>query len=190
MINFTLRDVAIKQLIIALKVFTILIFAVAFFCFFKSIEGSLVAEIITAALIIFVFILLIGVLFPNLHNKEEKDEESEVEQCSISALFFLFILVIIKCFFITFFYDEFMARLSEILPYLCGYALIYVLVVAFHLLSKKMKVGYPEGLIDEYQKASEQKGEDVKLFTNDSGVLPNISDLDKNITKNINIKSL
>ena len=53
-----------------------------------------------------------------------------------------------------------------------------------------MKVGYPEGLIDEYQKASEQKGEDVKLFTNDSGVLPNISDLDKNITKNINIKSL
>ena len=189
MINFTLRDVAIKQLIIALKVFTILIFAVAFFCFFKSIEGSLSAEIITAALIIFVFIFLIGVLFPNLHDKE-KEGEWGVEQCSCAALFFLFILVVLKCFFITFFYDEFMARLSDILPYLGGYTLIYALVVSFHLLSKKMKVGYPEGLIDEYKKASEQEGEDAKLFTNGNGVLPNISDLDKNITKNINIKSL
>lgn len=189
MINFTLRDVAIKQLIIALKVFTILIFAVAFFCFFKSIEGSLVAEIIVAALIIFVFVFLIGVLFPNLHDKE-KEGEWGVEQCSCAALFFLFILVVLKCFFITFFYDDFMAKISEILPYLGGYALIYALVVAIHLLSKKMKVGYPEGLLEEYQKASGQKGEEAKLFTNGSDTLPNISDLDKNITKNINIKSL
>ena len=83
-----------------------------------------------------------------------------------------------------------MARLSEILPYLGGYTLIYALVVSFHLLSKKMKVGYPEGLIDEYKKASEQKDKEAKLFTNGSDTLPNISDLDKNITKNINIKSL
>lgn len=187
MINFTLRDVATKQLTIALKVFTILIYVITFFCFFKSTEDSLIVDIAMATLIAAVLVFLIAILFPELQDKEE---EWGREQFFFAALFFLLMLIIFKCSFTIFFYDDFIARVSDILPYLGGYALIYALVVTIHLLSKKMKVGYPEGLIDEYKKASKQKGEDAKLFTNGNGVLPNISDLDKNITKNINIKSL
>ena len=185
MINFTLKDVAIRQLIIALKVFTILIFGISFFCFFRAIECNLIVRIIMVVLAFFIFCMLGGFLFVN-HSKEEDGPEGYV----FAAIFCLIILIVMKFSFATFFYDDFMAEISEILPYLGGYALVYTLVVAIHLLSKKIKVGYAEGLIDEYQKAFKQKDKEPKLFTNGSNTLPNISDLDKNITKNINIKSL
>ena len=89
-----------------------------------------------------------------------------------------------------FFYDDFIIRVLNILPYFGGYTLIYTLVVGIHLLNKKIKVGYPEGLIDEYKKVLEQKCEDVKFFKNDSGNLPSMSDMNKNISKNINVKTL
>lgn len=185
MINFTLKDVAIRQLTIALRIFSFLILVAVFFCFFGSIECSSTIKILMAILALFIFAMLAGFLFVD-HSKEKEG----AEQYLFTALFSLVTFILVKVYSATFFYDDFIAEISEILPYLGGYALVYALVVAIHLLSKKIKVGYAEGLIDEYQKASKQKDKEPKLFTNGSNTLPNISDLDKNITKNINIKSL
>lgn len=185
MINFTLKDVVIRQLTIALRVFVFLVLGVVFFCFFRAIECSFIVRIIMGVLVLFIFAMLAGFFFVD-HNNEKEG----AEQYIFAAISYLIMFIAMKFSFATFFYDEFMARLSDILPYLGGYTLIYALIVAIHLLSKKMKVGYAEGLIDEYQKASKQKDKEAKLFTNGNDTLPNISDLDKNITKNINIKSL
>ena len=185
MISFTLKNVAIKQLTIALRIFSFLILVAVFFCFFGSIECSSTIKILMAILALFIFAMLAGFLFVD-HSKEKEGAGQYV----FAAISCLIMLIAMKFSFTTFFYDDFMAKISEILPYLGGYTLIYALVVTIHLLSKRMKVGYPEGLIDEYKKASEQKDKEPKLFTNGSNTLPNISDLDKNITKNINIKSL
>ena len=130
-----------------------------------------------------------AILFRDFREKSE-DEYERPETYIFGTLFFLIIFISITSNFVVFFYDDFIMRVLNILPYFGGYTLIYALVVGIHLLNKKIKVGYPEGLIDEYKKALEQKCEDVKFFTNDSGNLPNISDMNKNISKDINVKTL
>jgi hypothetical protein len=186
MVNFTLKEVALKQAILALKFFTLLIVGMFFVLFFKSIKCSGIIQGITGFLAFCIFAMVIAILFPNL--RDEKDESTEGYFFAIFVILIIFISI--KSYFATFFYDEFMAKVSDFLPYLGWYVLTYVLVVSIYLFSKKIKVGCAEGLIDEYKKASEQTDEEPKLFTNGSDTLPNISDLDKNITKNINIKSL
>ena len=189
MINFTLRDVAIKQLIIALKVFNLLILGIVFFAFFESIKCNGLVKIITYFLALGI-VVSIGVILSRDFREKSEDEYERPETYIFGTLFFLIIFISITSHFVVFFYDDFIIRVFNILPYFGGYTLIYTLVISVHLLSKKIKVGYPEGLIDEYKKALEQKCEDVKFFTNDSGNLPNISDMNKNISKNINVKTL
>lgn len=189
MINFTLKDVAIKQLIIALKVFNLLILGVVFFAFFGSIKCNGLVRIIMYFLALGIVVSIGAILFRDFREKSE-DEYERPETYIFGTLFFLIIFISITSNFVVFFYDDFIMRVLNILPYFGGYTLIYALVVGIHLLNKKIKVGYPEGLIDEYKKALEQKCEDVKFFTNDSGNLPNISDMNKNISKDINVKTL
>ena len=130
-----------------------------------------------------------AILFRDFKGKSD-DEYERPETYIFGTLFFLIIFISITSHFVVFFYDDFIIRVLNILPYFGGYTLIYTLVVGIHLLNKKIKVGYPEGLIDEYKKALEQKCEDVKFFKNDSGNLPSMSDMNKNISKNINVKTL
>ena len=186
MVNFTLKEVALKQAILALKFFTLLIVGIFFIFFLKSIKCSGLVQGIMGFLALSIFAMTIAILFPNFRGKKDEGAGEYFLAIFVVLIIFLFI----KSYFAIFFYDEFMAKISDILPYLGWYILVYVLIVSVHLLSKKIKVGYPEGLIDEYKKALEQKCEDVKFFTNDSGNLPNISDMNKNISKNINVKTL
>lgn len=183
MVNFTLKDVALKELIIALKFFTLLILGLFFIFFFQSIKCSGLIQGIMGFLALCTFAMVIAILFPSLRDKEDEGAEGYF----FAVLVILTLFVAIKSYFAIFFYDEFMRRVSDILPYLSGYALIYFLVVSVHLFSKKIKVGYPEGLVDEYKRALEQKDEDTKFFVSDSGDLPDISDMNKNLNKSIRV---
>lgn len=185
MITFTLRDVAMRQLTIAVRVFTLLILGVVFFCYFKSIDCNSTVRGLLIILAIFTFAMLLGFFIID-HSKYE---ESPAEYL-LAALFCLGIFVIVKHYLATFFYDDFAARMSDFSPYLVGYAIIYYLVVAFYLKRKKIKVSSPQGLIDEYKRALEQESDEAKFFTNDGGDLPNMAEMDKNLSKSIDIKTL